>query len=157
MIARLRSFVDTALERVLVVLVAAMVLNIVWQVATRFILREPSAYTEELARFLLIWTGLLGACLAWRRRMHLSIRLFGAATADPPARWLQLVTLISSAMLFVFVFVVGGGRLVWLSFELEQRSAALGWSLGYVYLAIPLSGLVLLVYVLSDFFEDRRA
>ena len=157
MIARLRSFVDAALERTLVVLVAAMVLNVVWQVATRFVLREPSAYTEELARFLLIWTGLLGACLAWRRRMHLAIRLFGAAMADPPARWLQLVTLISSALLFVFVFIVGGGRLVWLSFELEQRSAALGWSLGYVYLAIPLSGLVLLVYILSDFFEGRRA
>jgi TRAP-type C4-dicarboxylate transport system permease small subunit len=146
-----RARVDRWLENTVAVLLGAMVLNVSWQVFTRFVLREPSTYTEELARFLLIWSGLLGACVAWRRRMHLSIRLFGDTTGDPP-RWMARVTLISTAAFSVLVLFVGGIRLVALTLQLEQHSAALGWPLGYVYLAVPLTGAILLFYVLVELF-----
>ena len=44
------------LETVLGLLVAVMVLGCIWQVITRFVLNNPSKYTEELLRYLLIWT-----------------------------------------------------------------------------------------------------
>lgn len=147
----LRARVDRWLEHTVAVLLGAMVLNVSWQVFTRFVLREPSTYTEELARFLLIWSGLLGACVAWRRRMHLSIRLFGDTSVDPPL-WMARVTLVSTAVFSVFVLGVGGIRLVVLTLQLEQHSAALGWPLGYVYLAVPLTGALLLFYVVVELF-----
>ena len=55
-----KPHVDRALERALAVLMAAMVLAVLWQVATRYLLRDPSSLTEELARFGLMWLGLLG-------------------------------------------------------------------------------------------------
>ena len=155
LVQALRARVDRWLGHTVAVLLGAMVLNVSWQVFTRFVLRQPSTYTEELARFLLIWSGLLGACVAWRRRMHLSIRLFGDTSVDPP-RWMSRVTLISTAVFSVLVLGGGGVRLVVLTLQLEQRSAALGWPLGYVYLAVPVTGAVLLFYVLVELFSGAE-
>ena len=149
MITRLRRAVDRGLESSLLVLMTVMVVNVAWQVFTRFVLRAPSPYTEELARFLLIWTGLLGGCLAWRRKMHLAIRLFGGSAESPPV-WQRRTTLVVTAVFSLLLLVYGGLRLVFLVLELEQRSAALGVPLGYVYLAVPVSGLVLLFYASSE-------
>ena len=54
-------------------LLTIMVLDVIWQVFTRFVLKHPSSYTEELAGFLLIWIGLLGAGYAFYIRAHLGI------------------------------------------------------------------------------------
>jgi hypothetical protein len=55
---------------------AVSVLNVLWQVFTRFVIRHPSSYTEELARYLLVWVGLLGAAYASGHKLHLAIDLF---------------------------------------------------------------------------------
>ena len=150
----LREVVDRALERVLATLMALMVINICWQVVTRFLLRQPSSFTEEIARFLLIWLGLLGASYALGQRMHLAI--------DVLARWkphwrsgLGRVSMAVTAAFALLVLGVGGGRLVLLTLELGQTSAALGWRLGYVYLILPLCGVLMAFYALSEL--ARRA
>src|SRR5690625_5834068 len=76
MIDRLMQVLDKALGYFLAFLMAAMVIDVSWQVITRFVLGEPSAYTEELARFLLIWIGILGAAYSFRKRAHLGLDLF---------------------------------------------------------------------------------
>jgi TRAP-type C4-dicarboxylate transport system permease small subunit len=152
---RWRQAVDRGLEQLLAVLMAAMVLNVCWQVATRFLLRSPSSYTEELARFLLIWVGLLGASYAFGQRMHLAIDLL--ARARP--RWqVGLRALATAATVLFALGALGGGgtRLVALTLDLGQTSAALGWNLGYVYLAVPLSGLLISYYAVDDWLRSRR-
>lgn len=145
----LRERVDRVVEGAVFLLLAAMVINVTWQVFTRFVLRSPSPWTEELARFLLIWSGLLGACVAWRRNLHLAIRLFARDSAEPPP-WARTVTLAATAGFALSVLGVGGLRLVTLTLQLEQRSAALGWALGWVYLAVPISGAILLFYIVAE-------
>ncbi len=61
---RAGSAVSRALDAVLVVLMALVVLNVAWQVVSRYGLGRPSSFTDELSRFLLVWIGLLGAALA---------------------------------------------------------------------------------------------
>lgn len=63
------------LETVLGLLVAVMVLGCIWQVITRFVLNNPSKYTEELLRYLLIWTTMLGVPYAYGKDKHLSINI----------------------------------------------------------------------------------
>ena len=48
------------LETVLALLVALMAAGCLWQVITRFLLHNPSKYTEELLRYMLIWLTMLG-------------------------------------------------------------------------------------------------
>jgi TRAP-type C4-dicarboxylate transport system permease small subunit len=62
-----------------------MVLNVAWQVLTRFVLQNPSSYTEELARYLLIWLGLLGAGYCVGQRSHLAIDIYRAAKKITPS------------------------------------------------------------------------
>ncbi len=153
---RLAPHVDRALEGLVVVLMSAMVLNVLFQVVTRFVLGSPSSFTEELARFLLIWIGLFGGCLALRRGLHTSIELLPQALDARGRRLLGLSSRIAIALFAVVVLGIGGGHLVQLSHSLGQTSAALGIGLGWVYLALPLAGAVMLFYAVVGIDEPRE-
>jgi TRAP-type C4-dicarboxylate transport system permease small subunit len=152
-----RRLVDQVLGAVLTFIMAVMVVNVVWQVFTRFVLGAPSSYTEELARYLLIWVSLLGAAYAAGKRMHLAIDVF-TARLDGQRRIRMRQFIHGCVLLFAFAaMVVGGIRLVYISFALEQMSAALRVSLGFVYLVVPVSGLLIVFYTLSHLLEDAAA
>jgi TRAP-type C4-dicarboxylate transport system permease small subunit len=145
---RLRGRIDRVLEVTLVALMTVMVVNVLWQVCTRFLLRSPSSFTEELARFLLIWLGLLGACYALRHGMHLAVEVLVGSLEGWTRRAAELASLLGVAGFAIAVLGVGGLNLVGLTRALEQTSPALGVSLAYVYMALPLTALLVLFYVL---------
>ncbi len=62
----LKNKIDLILGKALVLIMGLMVVNVLWQVFTRFIIGDPSSFTDELARFLMIWLGVLGAALCVR-------------------------------------------------------------------------------------------
>ena len=140
---KLKPHVDRTLERALAVLMAAMVLAVLWQVATRYLLRDPSSVTEELARFGLMWLGLLGASYGFGQRAHLAIDFI------PRNRILELIVAACVAAFAILVLVIGGLRLVNTTLALGQTSAALQIERGYVYLALPLSGALVLFYTIE--------
>lgn len=153
---RARALVDRTLASALVALMAIMVANVLWQVFTRFVLGTPSSYTEELARYLLIWTSLLGAAYASGQKMHLAIDLLTPRLTEQ-GRARAAVFIHACVFLFAFgVMVVGGIRLVYISFVLQQISAALRISLGIVYLAVPLSGALIVFYAAAVLFGPRE-
>lgn len=142
------NWIDKILAQALIILMAVMVLDVSWQVFTRFVIRRPSSYTEELATFLLIWIGLLGASYALRTKSHLGIdiltyRLSGARKYTSE---ILIYTCVLAFALSVMVF--GGIRLVNLTFQLNQVSAAVGIKMGYVYLVIPMTGVLIMLYSL---------
>jgi TRAP-type C4-dicarboxylate transport system permease small subunit len=115
-------------------------LDLLWQVFTRFVLNDPSPWTEELARYMLIWLGLLGAAYALSKRMHLAIDVL-LTKFEGTARLYLDIFIMSLIWLFaVVVMLFGGFKLVSMTLALNQISAALQVPLGYVYLALPLSG-----------------
>ncbi len=149
------NVVDRALGWVLVALMSVAVANVLWQVFTRFVLGDPSSFTDELARYLLIWIGLLGASYAAGRQMHLAIDLLPTRLTGRNRFWVG-VTIEACIFLFALsVLVIGGTHLVTLTLTLGQTSAALHVPLGYVYLALPLSGLLIMFYAVRDALEHR--
>ena len=145
----LRASVDAVVGVSLVILMGSLVVLVCWQVFTRFVLRDPSSFTEEAARFVLIWLGLVGASRALGQRMHLAIdllsRRFSALRRLTAVTSFAICTGFSAAVL-----VVGGWRLVSLTLDLGQTSPALGWQLGYVYLALPVSGSLMIFYAAAE-------
>ncbi len=145
---KITHIIDKTLAVVLIVLMSVMVLTVTWQVISRFILKAPSSYTEELARFLLIWIGLLGASYALRTKAHLGIDILPKYVSGLNRK----VVLISVYILIIafafFIMIIGGYRLVDLTFTLDQTSAAMGVRMGYVYLVLPLSGLLMFYYAI---------
>jgi TRAP-type C4-dicarboxylate transport system permease small subunit len=152
----IRVTVEKVLEWTLVLLMGIMVLNVLWQVATRFLLKNPSSYTEEVARYLLVWVGLLGASFAAGKRIHLSIDLLPERLEG---RRRHLLLLFVEVCIFTFalvVLVIGGASLVRLTLSLGQTSAALQVPLGYVYLALPLSGLLMMFFAAVHAADELR-
>ena len=147
MLDKARRFVDKSLASVLSVLMFALLVDVVWQVFSRYVLRDPSSFTDELARYLMIWVALLGAAYVTGQRMHLAIDLLVQRFSG---RWPQVFTHLVIGFFAVFVLIIGGSRLVNITLELGQQSAALRIPLGYVYLVLPLSGGVILFYALSE-------
>ena len=146
---RVKGIVDRTLEVVLVVLMGASVLNVLWQVFSRFALGAPSSLTEEIARFLLIWIGILGAGYAVGRGDHLAFELLPQRLSGAPRSWLQIGIQFCVILFAGGVLVVGGFRLVYLQLTLGQTSAALGLPMGYVYLVLPVSGALMCFYAIG--------
>jgi len=142
----LKSKVDKVIEYSLVILMALMVFNVLWQVFTRFIMNDPSSFTDELARYLLIWLGLLGAGYVTGQKMHLAIDYLLSKTKPNVKSKLEYVINISIFLFALFVMVIGGVNLVSLTLYLEQISAALQIQLGYIYIVLPVSGLLIMFY-----------
>ncbi len=133
---------------ILIFLMATMVLDVSWQVFTRFILKNPSSFTEELAGFLLVWIGLLGASYALYTRAHLGIDVLTAKLSGFRKRMVEVLIYLVIIIFSFFVLVIGGFKLVKLTFTLNQISPSLGIPIGYVYLVLPLTGILMIYYSL---------
>ena len=149
--------IDQALSWALIALMGFAVLNVLWQVFTRWVLDDPSSYTEELARYLLIWIGLLGSALAVGKKLHLAIDLVPTKLEGARRDVLEIVIEGAVLLFALAVMVIGGARLVQLTFVFGQVSAALGVPLGYVYLVIPLSGGLIVYYAVVSIIERARS
>lgn len=153
---RAKATVDYVLGWTVALLLGLSVVNVLWQVVTRFILQAPSAFTDELARFLLIWIGLLGGTYAVGKQLHLAIDLLPQKLKG---RASSVLTIIIKSIVLLFalsVLVIGGIRLVYIVLTLEQASAALQIPLGYVYMVLPLSGVLIVYYCATFIYEHIR-
>lgn len=138
--------VDKILSNFLVFLMIVMVLDVSWQVFTRFVTKHPSSFTEELATFLMIWIGLLGAAYALREKAHLGIDILTMKMA-PKARLKWEFFIYGTVILFsLLVMIWGGLRLLYITFYLRQVSAALQIPMGAVYTVVPLTGVLFIFY-----------
>ena len=150
---KIKEKIDKVIELVLMGLMSLMVFNVSWQVFSRFILGDPSSWTEELTRYSLIWLGMLGAGYVTGKKMHLAIDYFANKTKEPIRSYIELFIHATVLLFALSVMVIGGTNLVGLTLYLEQISASLQIQLGYVYLAIPISGLLIMFYSAENIFE----
>jgi len=146
----LRLKIDKILSKTLVLIMGVMVINVLWQVFTRYIVGNPSAFTDELARYLMIWVGVLGAAYVSGQNMHVAIDLIPSRSSKKTQK--KLKTIVNSLIILFafFALVVGGLRLVFISYQLGQQSAALQIPLALVYIILPISGLLVIFYKISD-------
>ena len=144
-----RNVIDRSVENILVLILSAMVVNVIWQVFTRFFTDSPSSFTDELARFLMIWLGLLGAAYVAGKNEHVAIDLIAKKASTKGQQLIAQLIRLSVLSFAFFVMVIGGGRLVYITFKLEQFSPALQIPLAAIYSVIPLSGMLIVFYKLS--------
>ena len=146
----IRKWIDRVLEPVLAFLMAALLIDVLWQVFSRFVLSSPSSFTDELAGHLLIWVGLLGAAYVSGRHEHLAIDLLLQKISPRKKKKLQIFIYAMVFLFAVFVLLLGGSWLVYTRFQLSVTSATLQINMGIVYMVLPLSGLLIAYYAVDD-------
>lgn len=145
-----RSKIDEILGKLLAFIMGVMVINVLWQVASRYILGVPSSFTDELARYLMIWIGVLGAAYVSGRKMHVAIDVLPSKSKLTTQKKIKALVYLLIILFALFGMVVGGSRLVYLSYLLGQKSPALQIPLAAVYTVIPISGLLIMYYKIND-------
>ncbi|MDN3689882.1 TRAP transporter small permease [Cyclobacterium jeungdonense] len=146
----LKLRLDKVIGIMLMIIMATMVLNVSWQVFSRYVLQAPSSFTDELSRYLLVWLGMLGAAYVAGQDNHLAIDILPAKLRGEAKRRLLAVISIVIVLFVVPVMIMGGINLVYITYTLEQKSATLQLPLAYVYLMIPFSGFLVLFYQLVN-------
>ena len=90
-------------DAVVVVLFLAMTITVIIQVFFRFVIQSPLRWTEELARYLMIWLVLMASAIAMRNRSHLQVDVLTSALPQKPKR---ILTAIVDLLTIVFLFRV---------------------------------------------------
>lgn len=146
----MRKKIDKVLGNFLVILMMAMTLVVLWGVFTRYAMGHQASWSEELARFLLIWIGILGAAYASGQRFHLAIDLLKPKLNAANQKKLTIAINIF-VIVFVFcVMVIGGFRLIYITQVLGQLSPALRAPMWVIYSVVPISGLLVVYYKIAD-------
>lgn len=149
----LKKILDRFLETLVAASMAVLTIDVTWQVITRFILKNPSSWTEELATYLMIWVGLLGAAVALNYKDHLGIDYFVGKLPQKKRLYIETFVYLCIAAFSVLVMFGGGLRLVAITFRFGQLSPAMNLPMGYVYLAVPVAGVFLAIYSIEFFIE----
>ncbi|UGA56824.1 TRAP transporter small permease [Vibrio sp. VB16] len=150
---KLISVMDKSLSIFCISLSSFLVMCVVWQVFSRYVLNAPSTMTDEVARFLFIWVGLMGAAYTLGKKRHLAIDLLSMKLEHEPSKQarLHLVINIISLIFSGVIMIYGGGSLMLKTLSTGQISPALGIEMGLIYAAIPISGFFMVIYLLEDF------
>ena len=148
-----RMILCRLLEAMLIIAVGILVLDVLWGVFTRYALGEQAKWSEELARFLLVWVSLLGGAVAFGEKAHLGVDYF-VGKFDPSAQ--KFVTVFGQLVILIFavsIFIYGGMRVVNNALLMEQMTPALGWKMGHVYMALPIAGFFIILFAFEQLLE----
>ena len=141
-------------EWVMVVLLAALTLLVGVQIAGRFLFAYSIFWSDELARFLLVWAAFLGMSVGVRRKAHPAVD--SLVRALPPGEARVAFRVAVACSLLFFLVMVGYGTLLvqrtWL-----QRSPSLGLRMGLPYLVVPVAGILMSVHTIAHAIRGAAA
>ncbi len=142
MISGLLKGIDTGLNWILTVIMCIMLVVVSAQVWYRFVLNNPLAWSEEVARYLFVWISFLGSAVGVRMNVHLGIDLIDKILS-PKGR--KIMTVLVNLLIQIFLVVVIFWGIKILKVVQFQKSASMGIPMTYPYLAVPVgSGFMLL-------------
>jgi len=136
------------------ILFAIMVLAVVWQVFTREVTKNPAAWTEELARYVFVWTSLMGATLVFAERGHIAVTFVVDRLPRPVRKGVAVVIQLAILIFAVGILVIGGlgaAQNTW-----SHQLTALPGTIGMAYLVLPITGVVITLIALVHLVEDLR-
>ncbi len=154
-IKSINSYINSLLRVVLSVFMTVMIFTVVWQVFTRFVMKDPSSFTDELSRYLLIWIGVLGGAYTFAVKRHLALELLHSKLADRGQLILGIFINIVVIAFAAVTFIYGGHALVSNTLQHGQISPGIvigGQHLliGYVYVVVPLAGYIITYFGIVD-------
>ncbi|GAA4814587.1 TRAP transporter small permease [Litoribaculum gwangyangense] len=143
------------MEIFLVVIFGLLVVDVLSQVFSRYLLNTSFAFTEEVARFSLIWLSILGAAYLNAKRLHLTMDFLYQKFSEKNKKRALLFTEVCIFTFALIVMVIGGFNLVYICLNLNQLSGTLEIPLGYIYAILPISGLLIMWFSVYHFFKIK--
>lgn len=150
----IRNALNKFMETFSVLLIAVMVLLVLWQVVARYLLNDPSTFSEALTRYLFVWLVLVTSTYAFGSREHMCISVLNdslhgrAKTAVNVA--IEVLTILFAACVMAF-----GGSII-TRMQMVQLDSSLHIPMGVIYSIIPICGVITVFYCLCNIADELQ-
>lgn len=135
-----------------------MVILTCWQVITRYLLHNPSTWSEELVGYLFAWASLLGASIVTQERGHMNIPILVEHLGKKGQKILNCLGEVIAFLFSAVILVFGGVQIV--SLAMGQMTSSLGVPIGVFYIVLPLCGILNMIFTtlnIIDILKEKEA
>ncbi len=131
-----------------------MVALVCWQVFTRYILQNPSSWSEELVSYVFAWMALLGASLVVGERGHMNIPIIVDKMKPAGKKFFVLFAEVIAFLFAAIILVYGGIQIT--SLAMGQMTSSLGVPVGVFYTVLPLCGVLNMIYAILNIYDITK-
>ncbi len=136
---KLEKALDVAMSAITSAVMLVLLIFGTWQIFTRWILNDPSTFTEELLRYLLIWAGMIGAAYCFFHDKHVKLTILTSRLGGTSLKVLNVVDDIIVLIFVVYVYIYGGVQMA--ASNTEQLTAVMRIPMSLIYGCLPASGI----------------
>ena len=129
----------------------AMTVLTCWQVFTRYVLNNPSTWSEELVGYLFAWASLFGASLITGERGHMNIPVVVEKMPVGAQKFFGVFAELIAMAFSLIILVYGGYRITLLA--MVQMTSSLGVAVGVFYVAMPVCGVINILYTILNIYD----
>lgn len=148
------SFITNGIRWIIAFLLIGMVISVILTIISRYIIKISIPWTEELARYLMIWIAFLAGSLGLKKGVHVGIVFLVRKTPLRIKRYIGIISKLSMIFFFIVVTLEGYNLARFVS---RQLSPALRISMAWVYSSLPISGVFFLLFLIQLLFDDIKA
>lgn len=152
--AALRRRIMQALVWISIALFVVLVLVVMWQVFTRQVLHSPSGWTTTVSQYVFIWLVLFSVAMVFGERGHVAVDFF-VRLLPRRGRLIAAGVIDVSVLLFSLLGLVWGG-IRGMSISCDQAIPGLPVTVGQMYLALPVAGVLIALFALEDLLRAVR-
>ena len=151
---KLIDWIYRGLQWLLTFLIAILIVPVTMQILARFSDRVPNyIWTEEMARFCLIWIIMLGASVAVRDSAHFDVDVL-PHPKTPFGLAVSRMVVHTAIFLVALIFLAFGWRFT--EFGYDQNSELTGINMISIHIAWPVAGLTWVLFTLEKFYDDYQ-
>jgi C4-dicarboxylate transporter DctQ subunit len=148
---KLSCLSEKATQYALIVMMAVMTVTVIVQVFLRYLFSFSLSWSEEVARYLMIWVSFLGGSLALQKGLHIGVELLMVRISPERRKWISIFSKMLILTFLIFL-TIGGIKITWA--VRDQRSPALLFSMAYAYLSAPVGGLLMAIQAIHSLIEE---
>ena len=130
---KLEKGLDFAMSTIMSIVMLVLLIFGTWQIFTRWILNDPSTFTEEMLRYLLIWAGMIGAAYCFFHDKHVKLTLLTSKLHGPALTVATIFNEIIVVLFVLYVYVYGGGQMMMRTMASGQLTAVLRLPMSLIY------------------------
>ncbi len=145
-----KRVVDKVMEWLCIAILGVMTVLVVYQVITRKVFNNPSAYSEAISQYLFVWMIMYGSAYIFGKKEHLDITVLKDKMKGATLMAVEILTNVCLVLFSVLVLTYGGYMIA--GQQMATTDAALGIPMGVIYSAIPISGVFTLFYAVYNCF-----
>lgn len=153
MIKKASVILNQAIEYLLFSLGFSMTLLVAVQVFCRYVLNQSLFWSEELARYMLVWLTFLGASCAYHRKVNPGVDFLYARMPPQLKRISSIMTHLASMGLFAIMIIYGYQFAYFVRLQISPALQIPKW---VILSVIPVSGAILLFHAVSLLSEEWK-